>query len=153
MVLQVVSMTIACNVRKLRSKIKYTSYCMMMTCQWLASMVQRLIHSGFTRCEHVSCVYCKKVTEQDQIYLLLYVDDMLVACKHGSKVDKAKRLLKNEFEIKDIGHASKILGMEIIRDRSSETLFLSHRVNVEKILRRFNMDKSKHVQIPICSTL
>ncbi|GJW76790.1 retrovirus-related pol polyprotein from transposon TNT 1-94 [Tanacetum coccineum] len=51
------------------------------------------------------------------IYLLLYVDDMLVAAKDMEEVKKLKILLNTEFDMKDLGVARKILGMEIIRDR------------------------------------
>ena len=50
------------------------------------------------------------------IYLLLYVDDMLIASKSRSAIDKLKKDLFSEFEMKDLGEAKKMLGMEIERD-------------------------------------
>ena len=59
------------------------------------------------------------------IYLLLYVDDMLIAAKSMSDIDELKKQLSNEFEMKDFGAAKKILSMEISRDRPSRKVYLS----------------------------
>ena len=42
------------------------------------------------------------------MYLQIYVDDMLIACKDREEVMKMKAQLNTEFEMKDIGQASKI---------------------------------------------
>ena len=47
--------------------------------------------------------------------MLLYVDDMLITAKEEIRTVKAQ--LNNEFEMKDLGAAKKIPGMEILRDR------------------------------------
>jgi len=44
------------------------------------------------------------------------VDDMLIASKSISAVDKLKKDLSFEFETKDLGEAKKMLGMEIEQD-------------------------------------
>ncbi|KAE8664469.1 hypothetical protein F3Y22_tig00112762pilonHSYRG00050 [Hibiscus syriacus] len=46
------------------------------------------------------------------IYLLLYVDDMLIASKSQKEIDKLKAQLNQEFEMKDLGEAKKILERE-----------------------------------------
>lgn len=48
-------------------------------------------------------------------FLLLYVDDMLIAANHLYNVNELKIMLGNELDMKDLGAAKKILGMEIIR--------------------------------------
>ena len=57
------------------------------------------------------------------IYLLLYVDDMLVTSSSRSAIDELKVQLSNEFEMKDLGEAKRILGMEIGRDKKKGNLF------------------------------
>ena len=68
---------------------------------------------GFSRCEHNYCVYVKDVDEEDALYLLLYVDDMLIANRSMNAVKRLKKVLSSKFEIKDLGPAKKILGMKI----------------------------------------
>jgi len=47
------------------------------------------------------------------------VDDMLIAAKNKTHVQKLKAQLKKEFDMKDLGEAKKTLGMEITRDRGT----------------------------------
>uniref|UniRef100_A0A3Q7HPX3 Reverse transcriptase Ty1/copia-type domain-containing protein n=1 Tax=Solanum lycopersicum TaxID=4081 RepID=A0A3Q7HPX3_SOLLC len=79
------------------------------------------------------------------IYLVLYVDDMLIAAKKKYDIQKLKGLLSAEFEMKDLGAARKILGIEIIRDRERRKLFLSQRSYIQKVLVRFGMSSSKPI--------
>jgi len=57
----------------------------------------------------------------------LYVDDILIVVKNMSEVDKLKTQLKQEFKMKDLRAAKKILGMKIHRNRREEQLFLSQK--------------------------
>ncbi|KAK4394695.1 Retrovirus-related Pol polyprotein from transposon TNT 1-94 [Sesamum angolense] len=62
-----------------------------------------------------------------------------------------KALLSQEFDMKDSGAATKILGMEIHRDRGLRKLWLSQRGYVEKVLDRFGMNKAKPVSTPLAN--
>ena len=68
------------------------------------------------------------------IYLLLYVDDMLITAKSMCDIQNLKILLSGEFDMKDLGAAKKILGMEIYRDRTQKRLFLSQRTTFRRYL-------------------
>ena len=67
------------------------------------------------------CVYYNRLPGREYIYLLLYVDDMLSASR--SAVDKLKDLF-SELEMKDLGKAKKVLGMEIERDQKGDKVSL-----------------------------
>ncbi|KAG7636059.1 Transposon En/Spm-like [Arabidopsis thaliana x Arabidopsis arenosa] len=95
------------------------------------------------------CVYVKTVNNEELVYLLLYVDDMLIAAKNMSEVNKVKKRLSSEFEMKDMGAASKILGIEIKRDRVNGVLCLSQAGYLKKVLKRFNMSNCKSAITPI----
>jgi len=73
------------------------------------------------------------------IYFLLYVDDMLIAARDKYLVNKLKAQLSSEFDMKDLGPAKKILGIEINRDRQAGKLFLSQKKYVLKMLGKFGM--------------
>jgi hypothetical protein len=85
------------------------------------------------------------------VYLLLYVDDMLIASHEKSLIDELKAQLNHEFDMKDLGPAKKILGMEIQRDRHAGTLFLSQKSYIEKVLERYNLNNCKPVATPFAS--
>uniref|UniRef100_A0A3Q7GMB0 Reverse transcriptase Ty1/copia-type domain-containing protein n=1 Tax=Solanum lycopersicum TaxID=4081 RepID=A0A3Q7GMB0_SOLLC len=76
-------------------------------------------------------------------------NDMLIAAKKKYDIQKLKGLLSAEFEMKDLGAARKILGMEIIRDRERRKLFLSQRSYIQKVLARFGMSSSKPIDTPV----
>ncbi|GJT05730.1 retrovirus-related pol polyprotein from transposon TNT 1-94 [Tanacetum coccineum] len=59
-----------------------------------------------------NCVYSKKVSRDSYVYLLLYVDDMLVAAKNMVVINDLKALLKSKFEMKDLGATKKTLGID-----------------------------------------
>jgi hypothetical protein len=91
--------------------------------QWYKSLDSFMLSNGFQRSQYDSCVYLKFVNESPT-YLLLYVD-MLIAAKSMKKIVALKAQLSSEFDMKDLGAAKKILGMEIVRDRKSGLLYLS----------------------------
>ena len=73
-----------------------------------------MIAHGFKRSTYDSCVYIK-VFDGSPIYLLLYVDDMLIAAKSKEQITTLKKQLSSEFDMEDLGAAKKILGMVITR--------------------------------------
>ncbi|KAL9811953.1 putative RNA-directed DNA polymerase [Arabidopsis thaliana] len=103
----------------------------------------------FVRSVHDPCVYVKLIGAENHVYLLLYVDDMLIAAKDMSEVNKLKKTLSEEFEMKDLGAASKILGIEFTRDMKQGVLCLSQSGYLGKILQRFNMSGCKATNTPI----
>jgi hypothetical protein len=81
----------------------------------------------------------------------LYVDDMLIAAKGVSEINRLKQQLRGEFEMKDLGAAKRILGMEISRNRVDGKLFLNQKSYVLKVLERFAMQNSKPVSTPLAA--
>lgn len=107
-----------------------------------------MIQLGYNRSPYDSCVYHNKADDGSMIYLVLYVDDMLKAAKSKSDIQKLKDLLSAEFDMKDLGAAKKILGMEIHREREKKKLFLSQKSYIQKVLSRFGMSNAKPIDTP-----
>ncbi|KAG8491252.1 hypothetical protein CXB51_014428 [Gossypium anomalum] len=117
--------------------------------QWYKRFDSFMTSYDFKRISFDSCVYFKKNSDGSFVYLLLYVDDMLIAAKDKGEIRKVKAQLSEEFEMKDLGPAKKILGMEILRDRKTSKLYLSQKGYIEKVLCRFNMQSAKPVSTPL----
>ena len=79
----------------------------------------------YKRSKYDHCVYLHKIQDGFYIYLLLYVDNMLIATKSQVEIDRLKAQLSKEFEMKDLGKAKKILGMQINRDSERGKIWLS----------------------------
>ena len=119
--------------------------------QWYKRFDSYMLKIGYRRCDYDCCVYVRSLDDGSFIFLLLYVDDMLIAANHWSDVNDLKTKLSREFDMKDLGAARKILGMEILRDRSAKKLWLSQKSYVEDVLKRFDMSRSKPVSTPLAN--
>ena len=90
-----------------------------------------------------------KVSGSKFIILVLYVDDILLAVSDVRLLHDVKKFLFNNFEMKDMGDASYVIGIEIFRDRSRGLLGLSQKGYINKVLERFKMEKCSVGIVPI----
>ena len=86
------------------------------------------------------CVY-RKVSGSKFIFLVLYVDHILLAAKDSSILRETKDFVSKNFEMKDMGEASYEIRIEIFRDMTQGLLGLSQNAYIERILKNFSMDK------------
>ena len=70
-----------------------------------------MIKARYNRCEYVSCVYFKE--SDDPTYLLLYVNDMLIATRKKTQVQKLKAQFKKKFDMKDLREAKRFNMIEV----------------------------------------
>ena len=84
------------------------------------------------------CVYVKR-SKDIFLILSLYVDDILLAGNDKEMIVATKMWLFSTFEMKDMGEASYVLGVKILRDRSRRLLGLSQETYIKTILERFQM--------------
>lgn len=73
-------------------------------------------------------------------YLLLYVDDILIASSSPSMINEAKDQLKAEFRIKDMGPISTFLGVSVTRNRRNQTVHLSQKMYLVNLLKKFELE-------------
>jgi len=93
---------------------------------------------GFTKIKAYHCVYFRLIGDH-VIYLILYVDDMLLVGNDKEIIQDLKTQLSSKFDMKYLGAANYILSMEIKRDRTKMKIWLNQRNYVKTILQRFNM--------------
>jgi hypothetical protein len=77
------------------------------------------------------------------------VDDILLASSDVSLLLEIKSFLSLNFDIKDLGEASFVLGIEIHRDRRKMVLELSQKTYLEKVLKKFSMHACNPTPAPI----
>lgn len=82
------------------------------------------------------------------LIVLVYVDDILLAGRRAA-VDACKKVLAQEFDVKDMGPASYFLGMEIERDRKARTLRLAQAKYAQDVVRRFGLVDAKPRTVPM----
>jgi len=108
-----------CNLKKSLYKLKQSLR------QWDKRFESFIRGKIYTRSYYDPCVYYNKLPCGEYIYLLLYVNDMLITFRSRSMIDKLKKDLFSKFEMKDIGGAKKVLGMKIERDRKIDKVYLT----------------------------
>jgi hypothetical protein len=115
---------------------------------WYQKFDAYILGLGFVRSKVDHCVYCKQVGEHF-VYVVLYVDDMLLVGNNMKVIKEVKSQLSSKFDMKDLSAANFILGMEIKRDHAGRKLWLNQRKYVETILHKFNMKECKPIKVPI----
>ena len=79
---------------------------------------------GFEQNVDESCVY-KYIKETKVVFLMLYIDDILLIGNDIGLLSGVKKWLVEKFQMKDLGQESYVLGIQIIRDRKNRLLALS----------------------------
>jgi hypothetical protein len=88
------------------------------------------------------CVYYKAKSDQ-VLVITFYVVDMLFIGNRKLMIFYLKSQLSAKFEMKDLGAARYILGIEITRDRKNRNLWLRQSKYVNTILEIFCMNDCK----------
>nr|GEV65761.1 putative retrotransposon protein [Tanacetum cinerariifolium] len=116
--------------------------------QWNKRFDDEIKKFGFNHNRDESCVYMK-ASESYVTFIILYVDDILIMRINISILQDVKSYLGRCFAMKDLGEAAYILGIKIYRDRSKRLIGLCQSAYIEKILKRYFMENSKHGTIPM----
>ena len=83
-----------------------------------------------------NCIY-HKISRSKIYFLVLYVDDVLLATNYMGTLHEVKQFLLKNFDMKDMGETSYIIGIKIHRERSRGILGLSQETYINKVLERF----------------
>lgn len=102
---------------------------------------------GFIRSRHDYCLYVRQQKEEI-IYIVVYVDDLLIAAKTKTMVNTIKHMFMNEFEMADMGELHHFLGIKVNRDRTNSVMKLSQTGLIDRMLRRFEMQDCKVCKTP-----
>jgi hypothetical protein len=93
--------------------------------QWYLKFDENIRSFGFKN-EEDNYIYAK-FRSGKFIFLILYVDDILLASSDVSLLLETKRFLSSNFNMKGLGEASFVLEIEIRRDRRKGELGLSQK--------------------------
>ena len=80
-----------------------------------------------------------KIKDGKVVFLILYVDDILIIGNDVGSLTSVKMWLTKQFQMKDLGEASYVFGIRIFRDRKNKMLVLSQASYIEKILEKYSM--------------
>ena len=81
------------------------------------------------------------------IFIILYVDDLVIGGKDIAEINKIKSLLSGRFEMKDLHELHYFLGIEVIR--TPIRILISQRHYVLNLLYKFGLTECKPVSTPL----
>lgn len=107
---------------------------------WNKKLNATLIKMNFVRSKVDQGVYIKNANSKI-IIIATYIDDLLLLSNDVNLKNTIKEKLQSTFKMKDLGEASKFLGINISRNRNGGTISIDQTEYIEEILERFNMSE------------
>ncbi|KAH0709286.1 hypothetical protein KY284_010713 [Solanum tuberosum] len=117
---------------------------------WYTELKNYLLTSGFVKSHSDSSLFIMHKVGLT-VYILVYVDDILVTSNHQRGVHYIIEALSQRFSLKDLGPLLYFLGIEVIR--SFVGLLLSLEKYTMDLLHEVAMDNCKYVSTPMTSTI
>ena len=113
---------------------------------WFHRFSSFLISLGFN-CSRADTSLFVFHRQHDLLYLLLYVDDIILTGNNATLIARFISQIQTEFVVKDLGHLSYFLGLEATQ--LQDGLFLSQTKYAHDILARAQMLDSKPIATPM----
>lgn len=117
---------------------------------WYAHCTGILVGSGFVRSENDHYLFSIPVSGwSNSCHVLTYVDDFTLLAKSEEHMAWLKTLLASLFDLKDLGAANQVLGLEIIRDCTAGTLKITQCKFARQLLDEYDMSDCRPLDTPM----
>ena len=113
---------------------------------WYQTCDKELTKLGFYSSQSDPCLY---LHSDRKLMVLVYVDDITIVSNSQEQIKWFKTRFAETFKIKDMGELTRILGMEIVRDRQNRTIQLKQSAYIKKLLKALDMEQDKHCKSKI----
>jgi len=119
---------------------------------WFEVFEQALMDCEFVNASVDRCIYIlDKGDIRENIYVLIYVDDVVIATGNMITMAKFKNYLMKKFRMTDLKEIKHFIGIRI--EMHEDKIFLSQAAYVKRILNKFNMDNCNAVSTPLPNKL
>lgn len=114
--------------------------------QWNHKLSEALFEAGFEQYKNDHSLFIK-AKDNTVLFLLVYVDDLVITGNSESEIESFKVFLKNKFKIKDLGELKYFLGIEVLKSKNG--LCLNQRKYCLELLHEFGLLACKPVMTPL----
>lgn len=117
---------------------------------WYDRLKQALFQFGFTasKCDHSLFIYNRLAI---QLYVLVYVDDILITGSHSALIHDLISKLQTQFALKHLGQPEYFLGIQV-KYLKNGSLLLTQSKYISDLLERANMTGCSSMNTPMMST-
>ena len=113
---------------------------------WHERIAKYLVTIGFCKAHANHSLYVQE-SDIGIVLITIYVDDLNIVGDSAMEIDHVKGLLKQEFEMKDLGELRYFLGIEVIQ--TTDGIWLLQGKYVLNMLEKFGMIRCKPIATPI----
>jgi hypothetical protein len=116
--------------------------------EWYILLASTLKELGWSKSEADTCLFTR-ITGSGLEYLVIYVDDLVLACPNDARMALAKEEIAGRFQVKDLGELKFVLGIQVTRDRAAKTIHLSQTAYTRRVLERLDTPATQHSKVPM----
>lgn len=120
---------------------------------WHEKLHTALTDLGFEASAADPGFYTNNTGNGHRIYLLAYVDDLLISSDSLAAVEELKEKLKQQFDARDLGEAEHYLGIKIQRNRGSRTVMLSQGLMATELVAKYGLQDGKTKTTPLTPSI
>jgi Reverse transcriptase (RNA-dependent DNA polymerase) len=115
--------------------------------KWNEAIHNCLTNLNFVQSKHDNCFYVCR-SQQDTCYLIIHVDDILLAAKDINTIESLTSQISKSFGLKSLGKAKQFLGININR-RNDGFFEINQTHYINKIATTLQLEDSKGSSYPI----
>ena len=119
---------------------------------WNTRLKQEQENMGFTASEADPGLFIAHY-KGGKVYVLVYVDDILVASKSLEDIQHVKHRLTEAFKVRDLGETKYFLGMSLDRNRQARTLKVTQERLATELVSKYGMKEGKTKNVPMSTSI
>ena len=110
---------------------------------WHTRLAEELTAMGLKASLADPGLYFNETESSGRMWLLVYVDDILIAARSKADVEHVKKQLLSPFEGTDLQDAAFFLAMDILRDRAARTIMLTQKRLTAQLVKTYGLEDCK----------
>lgn len=114
---------------------------------WNNALHNVLIEAGFHQSYNDPCLYTKQISGQF-CYVIVYVDDLIVACQTTQQLDHIESIFKSHFKMQSLGAIRHYLSIQVTRDKNGN-YELNQSTYIMQIASDFGLIDAKPTRTPL----
>jgi hypothetical protein len=117
--------------------------------EWNKLLAKTLKDLGWTQSEEVDACLFTRDTGSGLEYLIVYVDDLILACPDTERMSAAKSQIAGHFQVKDLGELKYVLGVAVTRDKKQKTVRRCQAAYTTRMLERHSVPATARFRTPM----